>query len=85
MAAPWLFLVPLALRRRTRLLLACLSPAVSLMVLGGPFTQIGIAQLGLPATVVATLVALHPLTAIARPGFGRLSDRFPVWGYRRSG
>lgn len=85
MAAPWLFLVPLALRRRTRLLLACLSPAVSLMVLGGPFTQIGIAQLGLPATVVATLVALHPLTAIARPWFGRLSDRFPFWGYRRSG
>jgi BCD family chlorophyll transporter-like MFS transporter len=78
-------LVSPILPRRTRLLLACLSPAVSLMVLGGPFTQIGIAQLGLPATVVAALVALHPLTAICRPWFGRLSDRFPFWGYRRSG
>jgi BCD family chlorophyll transporter-like MFS transporter len=70
---------------RLRLLLICLVPAVTLMLLAGPFTQIGIAQLGLPASMVGGLVALHPLTAVVRPILGRLSDRRPLLGYRRSG
>jgi len=55
------------------------------VLMGGPFTQIGIVQLGLPASVVAGLVALAPLMAVLRPWFGRLSDHQPLWGFQRSG
>jgi MFS family permease len=70
---------------RRRLLVTCLSAAVSTGLLAGPFTQIGIAQLHLPATLVAGLVALHSLTAVLRPRMGRLSDRHRFWGGRRRG
>jgi BCD family chlorophyll transporter-like MFS transporter len=70
---------------RRRLLVTCLSAAVSSGLLAGPFTQIGIAQLHLPATLVAGLVALHSLTAVLRPRMGRLSDRHRFWGGRRRG
>lgn len=75
-AQPW---------RRRRLLSVCLTAAVVNGLLAGPFVQVGIAQLGLPASVVAGWIAVVPLMAILRPWFGRLSDRRPLWGLHRSG
>jgi BCD family chlorophyll transporter-like MFS transporter len=74
-----------SLWQRRRLLSVCLTAAVLNALLAGPFSQIGIAQLHLPATVVAGWVAVVPLMSILRPWLGRMSDRHPLWGRRRSG
>lgn len=60
-----------------RLLLVSISPAALLVILVGPFVQIGVAQLGLPASLVGGLVALQMLVSAARPWLGRLGDRHP--------
>lgn len=60
-----------------RLLLVSISPAALLVILVGPFVQIGVAQLGLPASLVGGLVALQMLVSVARPWLGRLGDRHP--------
>lgn len=60
-----------------RLLLVSISPAALLVILVGPFVQIGVAQLGLPASVVGGLVALQMLVSATRPWLGRLGDRHP--------
>lgn len=61
-----------------RLLLISISPAVLLVILTGPFVQVGIAQLGLPASLVGGLVALQMLLSVLRPWLGRLGDRHPA-------
>jgi BCD family chlorophyll transporter-like MFS transporter len=60
-----------------RLLLVSISPAALLVILVGPFVQIGVAQLGLPASLVGGLVALQMLVSATRPWLGRLGDRHP--------
>jgi len=60
-----------------RLLLVSISPAALLVILVGPFVQIGVAQLDLPASLVGGLVALQMLVSAARPWLGRLGDRHP--------
>jgi len=60
---------------RRRMLLVSLSPAAQLVILTGPFVQIGVAQLGLPASLVGGLLALQISTAILRPWLGRVADR----------
>lgn len=59
------------------LLLVSISPAALLVILVGPFVQIGVAQLGLPASLVGGLVALQMLVSGSRPWLGRLGDRHP--------
>ncbi len=59
------------------LLLVSISPAALLVILVGPFVQIGVAQLGLPASLVGGLVALQMLVSASRPWLGRLGDRHP--------
>ncbi|MEB3349253.1 MAG: PucC family protein [Cyanobacteriota bacterium] len=71
--------------QRRPLLSVCLTAAVLNALMAGPFSQIGIAQRHLPATVVAGWVAVLPLMSILRPWLGRMSDRHPLWGQRRSG
>lgn len=65
---------------KPRLLLVGLAPAAQLVILSGPFVQIGVAQLGLPASLVGGLVALQMATAILRPWLGRFSDRLRSGG-----
>ena len=60
---------------KPHLLLVGLSPAAQLVILTGPFVQIGVAQLGLPASLVGGLLALQIFTAILRPWMGRIGDR----------
>lgn len=60
-----------------RLLLVSISPAALLVILVGPFVQIGVAQMGLPASLVGGLVAMQMLVSGSRPWLGRLGDRHP--------
>ena len=59
----------------SHLLRVSLSPAAQLVILTGPVVQIGVAQLGLPASLVGGLVALQMATAVLRPALGRIGDR----------
>lgn len=63
---------------RHRLLLISISPAALLVILVGPFVQVGVAQLSLPASLVGGLVALQMLLSGLRPWLGRLGDRHPA-------
>ncbi|MFQ3597338.1 MAG: BCD family MFS transporter [Chloroherpetonaceae bacterium] len=48
------------------------------------FNHVGVVEFGLPAILIATMVGLYPFFGPFQPVFGRLTERFPLFGYRRS-
>lgn len=46
--------------------------------------RVAIADLGLPAIVVATLIGVYTLFGPLQPVIGRICERWPILGYRRS-
>lgn len=57
---------------------------MSLLTLG-VLNRIMIAELGIPAVVAASTIAVHQFMAPARVWFGQLSDAKPFLGYHRTG
>lgn len=51
----------------------------------GILNRVMISELGVPATVAATTLAMHQIVAPARVWFGQLSDSKPIFGLHRSG
>lgn len=48
------------------------------------FNHVGVVEFGIPAILIATMVGLYPFFGPFQPIFGRLTERFPLFGYRRS-
>jgi BCD family chlorophyll transporter-like MFS transporter len=48
------------------------------------FNRVTIAELQISALLITLLIGLYPFFAPIQPLFGRLTDRFPLSGYRRS-
>ncbi|KER09281.1 MAG: hypothetical protein HY22_12530 [[Candidatus Thermochlorobacteriaceae] bacterium GBChlB] len=48
------------------------------------FNRVAMLDVGIPALLVATMIGLYPLFGPFQPFFGRVTNRFPIWGYRRS-
>ena len=48
------------------------------------FNRVAIADLGAIAVIVTSLIGLHHFISFLYPYWGRLSDRHPLFGYRRS-
>jgi MFS transporter, BCD family, chlorophyll transporter len=48
------------------------------------FNRVGIVEFGIPAILIATMIGLYPFFGPFQPLFGRMTDRFPIFGYRRS-
>ncbi len=48
------------------------------------FNRIAILEFGISAIVIATMIGLYPLFGPFQPLFGRLTSRYPLFGYRRS-
>ncbi len=48
------------------------------------FNRVAIADLKATAVVVTSLIGLHHFISFLYPYWGRISDRHPIWGFRRS-
>ncbi len=48
------------------------------------FNRVAILEVGLSAIIIATMIGLYPLFGPMQPLFGRLTSRYPIFGYRRS-
>jgi BCD family chlorophyll transporter-like MFS transporter len=48
------------------------------------FNRVAILEFGISAIVIATMIGLYPLFGPFQPLFGRLTSRYPLFGYRRS-
>lgn len=48
------------------------------------FNRVTIFELQISALLITLLIGLYPFFAPIQPLFGRLTDRFPLFGYRRS-
>lgn len=48
------------------------------------FNRVAILEVGLSAIIIATMIGLYPLFGPTQPLFGRLTSRYPIFGYRRS-
>jgi BCD family chlorophyll transporter-like MFS transporter len=48
------------------------------------FNRIGVVEFGIPAVLIATMIGMYPFFGPFQPIFGRLTERFPLFGYRRS-
>jgi BCD family chlorophyll transporter-like MFS transporter len=48
------------------------------------FNRISVHELGALAVIVATLIGLHHILSPFQIFWGRLADRYPLWGYRRT-
>jgi BCD family chlorophyll transporter-like MFS transporter len=48
------------------------------------FNRISIVAPGAPGVIVTTLIGLHHFLAPFQVFWGRLADRYPLWGYRRT-
>jgi MFS transporter, BCD family, chlorophyll transporter len=46
--------------------------------------RVGVVEFGIPAILIATMIGLYPFFGPFQPLFGRMTDRFPIFGYRRS-
>lgn len=73
---PWLAILQVSLVN--------LAVALITLPLGSTLNRIMIADLALPATLVALLLALGNITSPLRIWFGRLSDTRPIGGLRRT-
>jgi BCD family chlorophyll transporter-like MFS transporter len=48
------------------------------------FNYVAIYQMGIAAGLIGLMIGLYPFFGPFQPLFGRMTDRFPVWGYKRS-
>jgi len=48
------------------------------------FNRVGVVEFGIPAVLIATMIGLYPFFGPFQPVFGRLTEQFPLFGYRRS-
>ncbi|MEM7799442.1 MAG: BCD family MFS transporter [Chloroflexota bacterium] len=48
------------------------------------FNRITIVELGIPAILITAMLAMHYFLSPFQVVFGRIADRNPVWGYRRT-
>lgn len=58
--------------------------ALTLLPINSTLNRIMISELGLSATLVAVLVAVPYMLSPMQMWIGSLSERFPLWGFRRS-
>jgi len=71
----------------TMLRLGLFQMGVSMMsiLMLGVLNRVMIQELGIPATIVAVLLAMPLFVSPARVWFGQLSDAQPIFGYHRTG
>lgn len=48
------------------------------------FNRVAIFDLGIVAVLVTTMIGLYPFFGPLQPMFGRITSRYPIFGYRRS-
>jgi BCD family chlorophyll transporter-like MFS transporter len=48
------------------------------------FNRVAIYDLGIAAVLVTTMIGLYPFFGPLQPVFGRITSRYPIFGYRRS-
>lgn len=48
------------------------------------FNRVAIVELGLPAALIGLMIGLYPFFGPFQPMFRRVTDRYPILGYRRS-
>jgi BCD family chlorophyll transporter-like MFS transporter len=48
------------------------------------FNRVTIYELGISAVLIATMIGLYPFFGPFQPMFRRITDRYPIFGYRRS-
>ncbi|MDX2129949.1 MAG: MFS transporter [Chloroherpetonaceae bacterium] len=48
------------------------------------FNRVAIVEYQLPALLIALMIGLYPFFGPFQPFFGKMTDRFPIFGYRRS-
>lgn len=48
------------------------------------FNRVAIVELGIMAVLITTMIGLYPFFGPFQPMFRRITDRYPIFGYRRS-
>lgn len=72
------------LRKRLQLGLIHVAVAMTLVPINSTLNRVMIKELGIAATVVAFLAILPYLFSPLQVAIGSFSDRYPVFGFRRS-
>ena len=73
-----------AIPRTLRLALPKIGVGWMFALLTIDFNRIAIVELGVTAVIVTTMLAMHYFLSPFQVVFGRIADRFPVMGYRRT-
>ncbi len=73
-----------AILRTLRLSLPKIGVGWMFALLTIDFNRIAIVELGVTAVIVTTMLAMHYFLSPFQVVFGRIADRFPVMGYRRT-
>jgi len=73
-----------AILRTLRLALPKIGVGWMFALLTIDFNRIAIVELGVTAVIVTTMLAMHYFLSPFQVVFGRIADRFPVMGYRRT-
>jgi BCD family chlorophyll transporter-like MFS transporter len=74
----------MTLLKNLRLGLLHVAVAVCLVPITGVLNRVMIFEMGLLASLVAALIVLPHLLAPLQVFIGQFSDRYPLWGYRRT-
>ena len=71
-------------RAKIQFTLQKIAIAWSFCLVVASVNRVAIADLGLPAIVIATLIGVYTLFGPLQPVIGRICERWPILGYRRS-
>ncbi|MBK9712077.1 MAG: BCD family MFS transporter [Kouleothrix sp.] len=72
------------MRHKIQFMLSKLGIAWMFALVTINFNRIAIFDLGITAVLITTMIGLYPFFGPLQPAFGRLTDRYPILGYRRS-